>query len=52
MSRHQNPLPDVSGIARQRGLVPSAREVFAKLHAAQFRLAPEVIRSVLWRVGE
>ena len=40
------------GIARQRGLVPSAREIFAKLHAAQFRLAPEVIRSVLRRVGE
>lgn len=42
----------VIGLAKQRGLASSAREVFAKLHAAQFRIAPEVINTVLRRVGE
>jgi predicted nucleic acid-binding protein len=42
----------IIGLAKQRGLIPSAREVFARLHAAEFRIAPEVIRTVLQRVGE
>lgn len=28
----------VSGVARQRGLIPSAPQVFAKLHAADYRI--------------
>ena len=42
----------IIGLAQQRGLIPSAREIFALLHAAEFRIAPEVIRTVLQRVGE
>jgi len=42
----------IIGLAKQRGLIPSARDVFALLHAAEFRIAPEVIRTVLQRVGE
>ena len=42
----------IIGLATQRGLIPSARELFALLHAAEFRIAPEVIRTVLQRVGE
>ena len=39
----------VIGLARQRGLIPSARQVFAALHASDFRIAPEVIQTVLDR---
>jgi predicted nucleic acid-binding protein len=42
----------VIGLARQRGLIPSAREVFARLHASDFRISPTVIKTVLRRVGE
>ena len=42
----------IIGFAKQRGLIPSARELFALLHAAEFRIAPEVIRTVLQRVDE
>lgn len=42
----------VIGQARLRGLVPSAREVFERLLQSNFRIAPEVIRTVLRRVGE
>lgn len=42
----------IIGMAKQRGLVPSARDIFAKLHAAEFRIAPHVITTVLNRVGE
>lgn len=42
----------VIGMAKSRGLIVSAREVFAKLHASDFRISPEVIRTVLERVGE
>ena len=42
----------VIGMAKTRGLIVSAREVFAKLHASDFRISPEVIRTVLQRVGE
>ena len=39
-------------LARQRGLIPSARQVFAALHASDFRIAPAVIQAVLDRCGE
>lgn len=42
----------VIGLARQTGLIPSAREVFAQLHASDFRIAPDVIKTVLRRCGE
>jgi predicted nucleic acid-binding protein len=42
----------VIGMAKARGLIPSAREVFARLHAAGFRVAAAVISEVLRRVGE
>jgi len=42
----------VVGLARQRGLIPSARQVFAALHASDFRIAPAVIQAVLDRCGD
>ena len=42
----------VIGLARQRGLINSARQVFAALHASDFRIAPAVIKSVLDRCGD
>lgn len=42
----------VIGLARQQGLVPSARATFERLHRSDFRISAEVIRAVLARVGE
>jgi predicted nucleic acid-binding protein len=42
----------IIGMARQQGLIPSARAVFAELHASDFRIAPAVIHTVLERCGE
>ncbi len=42
----------VIGLARQRQLIPAARPVFERLHASDFRISAEVIRTVLARVGE
>ena len=42
----------VIGLARQRGLITSARDVFAALHASDFRIAPAVIQAVLDRCGD
>lgn len=42
----------VIGMAAQQGLVPSAREVFERLHGSDFRISADVIRTVLARVGE
>lgn len=42
----------VIGMARTRGLITSAREVFAQLHGSDFRISAEVIKTVLERVGE
>lgn len=42
----------VIGMATQRGLTPSAREIFDRLHRSDFRISAEVIRTVLARVGE
>jgi len=42
----------VIGMAKSRGLIPSAKQVFERLHASDFRISAEVIRTVLQRVGE
>ncbi|MDZ7855885.1 DUF3368 domain-containing protein [Sphaerotilus sp.] len=42
----------VIGMAKARGIITSARDVFGRLHATDFRIAPEVITTVLRRVGE
>lgn len=42
----------VISLARQRGLIASARDVFAALHASVFRIAPAVIQAVLDRCGD
>lgn len=42
----------VIGMAKLRDLIPSARDVFAQLHRTDFRISPEVITTVLERVGE
>ena len=42
----------VIGLARQSDLIASARDVFAALHASDFRIAPAVIQAVLDRCGE
>ncbi|MDP2678474.1 MAG: DUF3368 domain-containing protein [Rhodoferax sp.] len=42
----------VIGMARMRGLIPSAKEVFSRLHASDFRISAAVIDAILIRVGE
>lgn len=42
----------VIGMARRRDLIPSARTIFEQLHRSDFRIAPDVIRTVLERCGE
>ena len=42
----------VIGMAKSRGLIGSATEVFSRLHGSDFRISAEVIRAVLKRVGE
>jgi predicted nucleic acid-binding protein len=42
----------VIGMARQRGLIPNAKQVFTRLHASDFRISAAVIQTVLRRVGE
>ncbi|ASI68634.1 DNA-binding protein [Diaphorobacter nitroreducens] len=42
----------VIGMAKSRGIIVSARDVFSRLHATDFRIAPDVIATVLRRVGE
>jgi len=42
----------VIGMARQRDLITSARQVFAALHASDFRISPAVIKAVLDRCGD
>lgn len=42
----------VIGMAKSRGLIASARGVFARLHASDFRISAQVIEIVLRRVGE
>lgn len=39
------------GLAKSRGLIGSAREVFARLHGSDFRISAQVIETVLRRVG-
>ena len=40
------------GMAKQRGLVTAAKPVMERLYRSDFRIAAEVIRTVLQRVGE
>ncbi len=40
------------GVAKKHGLIRSARPVFAKLHASDFRISADVIQTVLVSVGE
>jgi predicted nucleic acid-binding protein len=42
----------VIGMAKARGLIPSAKAAFETLHNSEFRISPEVIQTVLRRVGE
>jgi predicted nucleic acid-binding protein len=42
----------VVGMAKSRGLIASARAVFSRLHASDFRISAEVIKTVMGRVGE
>ena len=42
----------IIGMAKARALIPSARAVFARLHASDFRISAQVINTVLERVGE
>jgi predicted nucleic acid-binding protein len=42
----------VIGMAKQRGLIPSARAVFDALLKTDFRISPDIIRQVLANVGE
>lgn len=42
----------VVGMAKTRGLIASARDVFVHLHESDFRISAEVIAAVLRRVGE
>jgi predicted nucleic acid-binding protein len=42
----------IIGMARMKGLIPSARTVFARLHASDFRISAQVIATILRRVGE
>lgn len=42
----------VIGMAKQRGLIPSARAVFDALLKTDFRISADIIRQVLVNVGE
>lgn len=42
----------VIGLAKQQGLIQSARAVFTELHTSDFRIAAAVIQTVLERCGE
>ena len=42
----------VIGMAKSKGLIPSAKMVFARLHASDFRISASVIETILRRVGE
>ncbi len=42
----------VIGLAKQQGLIRSARAVFTELHTSDFRIAAAVIQTVLERCGE
>lgn len=42
----------VIGMAKSKGLIPSARVIFAHLHASDFRISAHVIGTVLRQLGE
>jgi predicted nucleic acid-binding protein len=45
-------LARVGGLGWLQHLITSARQVFAALHASDFRIAPAVIKAVLNRCGD
>ena len=42
----------IIGLAKNRGYISSARDIFETLHASDFRISVDVIKTVLLRVGE
>lgn len=42
----------VIGMAKKRGMIVSARQIFERLHQSDFRISAQVITTVLRRVGE
>lgn len=42
----------VIGMAKSKGLIPSARDVFARLHSTDFRISAKVIDTILRQLGE
>lgn len=42
----------IIGLAKNRGYISSARDVFETLHTSDFRISVAVIKAVLLRVGE
>jgi predicted nucleic acid-binding protein len=42
----------IIGLAKQKGYIASARDVFETLHQSDFRISVDVIKTVLLRVGE
>ncbi|MFZ2404351.1 MAG: DUF3368 domain-containing protein, partial [Methylobacter sp.] len=40
------------GMAKKRGLIPSASAVFERLLQTDFRISPDLIRGILLRAGE
>ncbi len=42
----------IIGLAKQKGYISTAREVFEVLHQSDFRISADVIKTVLVRVGE
>ncbi len=42
----------IIGMAKTKGLIPSARKVFEILHQSDFRISTDVIKTILEMVGE
>jgi len=42
----------IIGLAKQQGLIPSARAVFEVLHRSDFRIASAVINKILLSINE
>ncbi|MEE9303132.1 MAG: DUF3368 domain-containing protein [Thiotrichaceae bacterium] len=42
----------IIGMAKNKGFIPSARDVFEVLHTSDFRISGNVIKTILTRVGE
>ncbi len=46
------PLERLIGMAKKRGLIPSASAAFERLLQTDFRIAPDLIRGILLKVGD